>query len=87
MEDTYTKSAGGQDGVDGPDLGFLGLSPDVVGSLKAASDFFDFDKYSDQILSHQGPKPGFDAVLGMIAEKSRVEFSGMTAKSFFSGEH
>jgi hypothetical protein len=85
MEHTYRKGTRvGPREEDGPDLGFLGLSGEIVGSLKAASDFFDFDKHSSRILDRtRAPSPGLDAVVGVIAERTKIELSGDGIRSWF----
>lgn len=53
----------------GPDLGFLKLSPEDVGTIKARNLFFDLGMKRDSILSGKLPDPPFfDGISGMIAE-------------------
>lgn len=57
----------------GPDLGFLKLPSDVVGSLKARGNiFFNLDKRREAVVSGQYTKrPYFDCVAGVIAERTK----------------
>ena len=56
-------------GSEGPDLGFLRLSPEDVGTLKARISFFNLGKRQDSVLAGDLPAlPYFDGISGMIAE-------------------
>jgi hypothetical protein len=62
--------SGNQYGPEGPDLGFLNLSPIAGGSLKAVNSFFNLSKRRDSILADSLPDAGrcFDGLAGVIAE-------------------
>ncbi len=56
-------------GPEGPDLGFLRLSPEDVGALKARNVFFNLGMRRKAVLADDQPDPPyFDGVSGMIAE-------------------
>ncbi len=56
-------------GPEGPDLGFLRLSPNDVGTLKARNLFFNLGKRRESILGNDQPDPPyFDGISGVIAE-------------------
>ena len=56
-------------GSQGPDLGFLRLSPKDVGTLKARNIFFNLGTRQKSVLAGDQPDPQyFDGISGMIAE-------------------
>ncbi|NGO54552.1 hypothetical protein [Allomesorhizobium camelthorni] len=55
----------------GPDLGFLRLYGDVVGSLKAKALFFNLEKRV-ALLSEPQFLPHYDAIIGVVAERMRT---------------
>ena len=58
-------------GPDGPDLGFLRLSPDDAGTLKVRNVFFNLGKRRKSVLADDQPSlPHFDGISGMIAERT-----------------
>ncbi len=56
-------------GPEGPDLGFLRLSPKDVEALKARNVFFNLEMRRKAVLADEQPDPPyFDGISGMIAE-------------------
>ena len=56
-------------GPEGPDLGFLRLSPKDAGALKARNVFFNLGMRQKSVLADDQPDPPyFDGISGMIAE-------------------
>ena len=56
-------------GPEGPDLGFLRLSSEDAGNLKARCTFLNLEKKRSSVLDcHQPEPPYFDGISGMIAE-------------------
>ncbi len=58
-------------GPEWPDIGFLRLSPEDVGGLKARNVFFNLGMRRDSVLADDQPNPPyFDGISGMIAERT-----------------
>ena len=57
------------EGPEGPDLGFLRLSPKDVGPLQARNVFFNLGKRREAVLADDQPDPPyFDGISGLIAD-------------------
>jgi hypothetical protein len=66
----------------GPDLGFLRLPPDSIGSLTAKNSFCNLLKYRGDVLENKVPAPShIDTVIGIIHElTAAAPGSGLAAK-------
>ncbi len=60
------------DAPNGPDIAFLMLPPDTAGALASSNVFLNLEKRRDEILAKRSSRrPGFDAVMGIIAERTK----------------
>lgn len=56
----------------GPDLGFLRLPENLASALRATNVFFNLEKAKEATLSSPNSEPHLDALVGIVAEKTRV---------------